>query len=234
MIIWLLLYSLLAVNLIFQRNWKGLVVLGCLGGGRSLIWIYLIYRGRFPERISVSLYIIELFLLAGMLSNLLQSNKSKWVLVVKGMLVAAVIGILFIQVEETYIKVEEKVQIQREWTVLKDYCEKEKENLYLVDVFSAVEYGGLQYERDGNNMMLAGGWMSASPSALKRLADRGASDGAEVLYGDTKTLFLADKTRNLEDMKAYLHKRFGDCNLELVDEILCSEDKIFAVYRLIH
>ena len=51
---------------------------------------------------------------------------------------------------------------------------------------------------------------------------------------DKNTLFLVDKTRNIEDMKAYLNRRFGDCRLEPVDEILCSEDKIFVVYRLAH
>jgi len=233
-VVWLLLYILLAAKLIFGRNWKGMLVLGCLGGGRSLIWIYLIYRGRFPERIVEALYIIELLLLAGMLYNLSRSDKNKCRSGIKGLLVAAVIGILFVQVKETYVKVEEKVQTQREWTVLRDYCKKQEETLYLLDVFSTVEYGGLQYERDGSNIMLAGGWMSASPSALKRLTDRDAADGAEALYEDKNTLFLVDKTRNIEDMKAYLNRRFGDCRLEPVDEILCSEDKIFVVYRLAH
>ena len=104
----------------------------------------------------------------------------------------------------------------------------------MVDVFSAVEYGGLQYEKDGSNLMLAGGWMSASPTALMRLADRNAVDGAEALYEDTKTLFLVDQTRDIEGLQTYLENLFGDCRLEQVNEIKCSDDKIFVVYRLMH
>ncbi len=227
-LLWLLLYGLLAVMLIFGWNWKGLVILGCLGVGRSLIWIYLIYRGRFPERVSVSLYIIELLLLAGMFSSVPMTGG------IKGLLAVVVAGVLFIQVKDAYVKVTEQGQIQKEWNVLKDYCENQENNLYLIDVFSAVEYGELQYGRDGSNLMLAGGWMSASPSALKRLADRNAEDGAEALYQDVETLFLADKTRNMEGLQSYLIRRFGDCKLESVDEISCGEDKIFTVYRLVH
>lgn len=250
-LLWLLMYGVLAVRLIFEWNWKRLMVLVCLGGGRSLIWIYLIYRGRFPERISVSLYIIELLLLAGMLSNVSKNDVGQWkcgvqkvadkytwispiIAGIKGLLVAVVAGVLLVQVKDAYAKAEEKVLIQKEWSVLKEYCEKQEKYLYLVDVFSAVEYGGLQYEKDGSNLMLAGGWMSASPTALMRLADRNAVDGAEALYEDTKTLFLVDQTRDIEGLQTYLENLFGDCRLEQVNEIKCSDDKIFVVYRLMH
>lgn len=249
--LWLLLYGVLAARLISEGNWKKMAVLTCLGTGRSLIWIYLIYRGRFPERISVSLYIIELLLLAGMICDRScdfkgeqkcgvqkKSDKYRWIAPVtagiKGLLVALVLGVLVIQVKETYVKVEAQEQIQKEWNVLKEYCEKQEGNLYLIDVFSAVEYGGLQYEKDGSNLMLAGGWMSASPSAWKRLVDRNAEDGAEALYQDSETLFLADKTRKMDELQSYLIRRFGDCKLESVDEISCSEDKTFVIYRLVH
>ena len=49
----------------------------CMGAGRSLIWVYLIWKGRFPERIYVSLFLIELMLLAGMVLGLVLQDSGR-------------------------------------------------------------------------------------------------------------------------------------------------------------
>lgn len=66
----LLAYGAVAVWALLQRKWGKLFLTACLGGGRSLIWLYLIWRGRFPERIEISLYLLELLLLAGLLCRM--------------------------------------------------------------------------------------------------------------------------------------------------------------------
>lgn len=248
--LWLLLFGLLAAGLLLGRDWIGLLWLVCLGGGRSLIWVYLIYKGRFPERVSLSLYIIEILLLLGMLMSLEERCNCKWndlVSKIKGtklgrqlcvggqcLLLLAAVCILGLQISKDCLRVIEKNQVQQEWDVLQEYCEEHKEKLYLVDVFSSVRYSGVLWENDCSNMMLAGGWMSASPSAQKRFEERGAADGAEALYQDSETVFLADKSRNIEELQVYLTDRFGECSLEPAAEIICSDDRVFVEYQLIH
>ena len=67
-------YLLVLVLLLRKRYWVKLLLLCCLAGGRSLIWVFLIWRGRFPERIYVSLYFLDLMILAGMIIDLLRSE----------------------------------------------------------------------------------------------------------------------------------------------------------------
>ena len=82
--------------------------------------------------------------------------------------------------------------------------------------------------------MLAGGWMSASPLAQLRFEERGAIDGAEALYKDPQTVFLIDGSRDIEGLQQYLMERFGECRLESVAEVICSESTVFVEYQLIH
>lgn len=249
--LWLMLCGLLLGSVVLAGNGMGFIILGCYGCGRSLIWIYLIYRGRFPERVVLSLYIIEILLLIGMFLGLSRTQNEGWLLVsnkiaarkevpmfvnvcVRILLVAGVVGMLGSQIREDYGEIKNKNRIQKEWSALTEYCEKQEDKLYLLDVFSAAYYGGLLYEEDSTNLMLAGGWMSATPHVLEKFEKMSVADGGEALYEDTRTVFLADKTRDLEELQAYLTERFGECSLLPVTEIICSESKVFVEYRLVH
>ena len=249
-ILWLMMFALLTLLLVLGRSWLGLLLMVCLGGGRSLIWVYLIHQGRFPERIIVSLYVIELLLLVGMLCNLPVKCKEnlvkikgklteRWKLIpvicvgMQAVFVVAAACLLTEQVKAEGPKVLAQQKIQKEWNVLREYCESHEDTLYLIDVFSAVEYGGFQYETDCGNMMLAGGWMSASPLAKQRFESRGAADGGQALFEDTGTVFLAEDTADVKWLENYLTARFGVCTLEPVEKIVCSENKTFVEYHVV-
>jgi len=222
----------------------------CLAGGRSLIWIFLLFQGRFPERISTSLYVIELLLLAGMLGNLPADCKTnlrvlkqkladKWapvgVIILIGQVVfeVSILGCLMGQMKIEAPKTLAQAAVLQEWDRLQEYCRKDPETLYLVDVFSAVEYGDFQYKRGAENVKLAGGWMSASPLAEQCFTERGVADGGEALYEDADTVFLAEKGKNIEWLEEYLIHRFGACELKAEEEIVCGEDKTMVKYRVI-
>ena len=61
--IWIAMVCLNVFSCVWCKKWLNLGILSVLEIGRSLIWMYLIWKGRFPERVSVSLYLIELLLL---------------------------------------------------------------------------------------------------------------------------------------------------------------------------
>jgi len=249
-ILWLILSGVLAAALFLGRNWRGLFLFICLAGGRSLIWIFLLFQGRFPERISTSLYVIELLLLAGMLGNLPADCKTnlrvlkqkladKWapvgVIILIGQVVfeVSILGCLMGQMKIEAPKTLAQAAVLQEWDRLQEYCRKDPETLYLVDVFSAVEYGDFQYKRGAENVKLAGGWMSASPLAEQCFTERGVADGGEALYEDADTVFLAEKGKNIEWLEEYLIHRFGACELKAEEEIVCGEDKTMVKYRVI-
>lgn len=233
--IWIVLYLLLGAGFAAFGKWRQLLVWGILGAGRSSIWMYLIWKGRFPERVSLSLYVMELLLLLGM--SLVIIRNSAWF---KGRVekIATVVFLLCLvwffgyQWKETTEKVEYQAGIQSEWNVLNHYCEENPEKLYLVDVFSAVEYSGMQYEEDAENIMLLGGWMSASPLAKERLAKIDAKDAAEALFYQENVSLIVEKGMDISWLEEYLQNRFGECALEAVAEISNREPKIFVEYQV--
>jgi hypothetical protein len=141
--------------------------------------------------------------------------------------------ILVMQVRADVQRTVSQAKTQNEWTVLKQYCEKDPETLYLIDVFSAVEYGGLQYQQDTPNMMLAGGWMSASPLAMERFEKIGAADGGQALFEKDQVLFVAEDGADLSWLVEYLNSRFGQCSLRQVNELECGENKVFRIWKAV-
>lgn len=65
------LYIMAAMLMIGGRDKKSLWMLVLLGIVRSGLWIYLLAEGRYPERIVISLYLIELFVLLAMIVDAL-------------------------------------------------------------------------------------------------------------------------------------------------------------------
>lgn len=70
-------YLLVLALLLKKRAYLKLLLVCCLAGGRSLIWVFLIWRGRFPERIYVSLYFLDIMILTGMILELLCLQRAR-------------------------------------------------------------------------------------------------------------------------------------------------------------
>lgn len=234
--IWIASYLLLGAGFLLSRKWLQLLVLCVLGAGRSMIWMYLLWRGRFPERVSLSLYIIELMILLGMGFYMVRDMKC---LSQKFQKLGGVVCVLLLlclavfQWKTTEEKLEWQTGLQKEWNLLKEYCGEHSDRFFLADVFSIVEYADFQYMRDAENIMLLGGWMSDSPLAGKRLAELDSKDAAEALYYQERVSLIADKDADIDWLEAYLQKRFGECKLEAVAEIGNAGAKVFVEYRVV-
>lgn len=233
-LLWGGLYFLLFICFLISKKWLLLLIWGILGIGRSSIWMYFIWQGRFPERVSISLYILELLLLTGMGLWYIKD----WGLSHRGMKVAVVsccvgLGCLCLyQWQITVPKLEERAAVQSEWTVLKWYCDDEPEHLYLMDVFSSVKYSDMQYTKDVGNLKLLGGWMSASPLVEECFAQLGFADGAEALFYGKEVSLIATKETDVSWLEEYLQKRFGDCRLVAVGEINSRNPQCFVEYMV--
>ncbi|MBR3825829.1 MAG: hypothetical protein IKJ39_11615 [Lachnospiraceae bacterium] len=231
--IWIAMVCLNVFSCVWCKKWLNLGILGVLEIGRSIVWMYLIWKGRFPERVSVSLYLIELLLLIGMLQMIV--SEAKLSVTQKKVAGSVCIGLLmvasFFEWKDTFRELEKRHQIQEEWDDLKAYCAQSSDTIYLMDVFSVVEYAETQYNRDAKNMMLLGGWLSASPLSQKVLNQMDVEDAAEALLAG-KVRLLADKEKDLEWLDSYLESRFGACEWIVCDEVLLQTGKGFKVYEI--
>ena len=231
--VWLGAYVILAVSLFLGKRWMLLGIMVLLGAGRSVVWMYLIGQGRFPERVSLSLYLLELMLLLGMgmyMAGQTKALKGKLEQIASWVLLAALLLACGYEWQVTSEKLEQRAQIQAGWDTLKAYCEEDADRLYLVDVFSAVEYADALYAGDAENLMLMGGWMSASPLAEEVFAGLGAGDAAEALCNNNKVSLIVESGKDMLWLEEYMQGRFGECELKAVKDITWRDGEGFTEY----
>lgn len=220
------------VLLVQKRQWLKAGLLGCMLGGRSLIWIYLIWRGRFPERIYVSLYFLDIMIFAGMLLQLLRQAEPgkadkmsiKWLYATCGILAGVVLlatGISQCMVMSERTK--EYARNNEEWAALTEYCRMHPENDFLVDVYSTVDYSGKVWEskKERENYLLAGGWMTKSPLLMERI---------QVLDTDSCRYIIA-ADRNTDWLFTYCEQRLDGVQIEKTDSISLEGQVLFDIYR---
>ncbi len=226
-VICVLTYIGLALCALLRKRWKELGFLGVLGLGRSAVWLYLIWRDRFPERVALSLYQIELLLLlaVGMavLKELCNRSGDKKVWVARGgacvfALMCVVVGMM--QYKDTRYKVFRFGYAQDTWQEVRDYCQENPQMTFFWDVFSLSECYDTSDTVKPTNVMMIGGWLTESPLAKARLAALGGADAAEVLYHNPNVRLLANDTYDIAWLQEYFDNRFGDCELVETNHIV--------------
>ena len=154
---------------------------------RSGLWIYMISTGRYPARITHSLYFIELVLLIGMIINEAKKEKQKrfpMAAVLAIMLFALFsVSIFAINYQKVNIEISQRDKANEEKQALNDYCKAHHDNFYFVDVYSFcssmddhVEYSEKIFENVDNtinNYDYLGGWIMNSPHTWDKLANYG-------------------------------------------------------------
>ncbi len=234
--LWIGIYLVLGIGFVVSKKWMPFSLLGILAVGRSSIWMYLIWQGRFPERVSLSLYILEIMVLLGLGTWFMQNRKITTKAIKAGIFVICGLTILasgLYQWQSVLNRVSQQAQIQSEWNALKWYCEEENERLYLVDVFSVVEYADFLFSKDAENIMLLGGWLTASPLAQERFEDFGYKDGAECLYYGKNVSLIVEDGCDVSWLEKHLQNRFGECKLKVIERIYGRETKGFLEYRVV-
>ena len=109
--------------------WK-LLLLGIV---RTCLWMFILIRGRDPERITHSLYLIESMVLAGMLCNNISFRKKS------AAVIAVLCGLLCIcylphQVTLAFAEQERREEVNRDNEAIARYCRAHPENFYFEDV----------------------------------------------------------------------------------------------------
>jgi hypothetical protein len=154
---------------------------------RSGLWIYMISTGRYPARITHSLYFIELVLLMGMIINEAKREKQKrfpMAAVLAIMLFALFsVSVFAINYQKVQIEISQRDKANEEKQALNDYCKSHPDNFYFVDVYSFcssmkdhVEYSEKIFENVDNtinNYDYLGGWIMNSPHTWDKLANYG-------------------------------------------------------------
>ena len=191
---------------------------------------YLVWRGRTPERvlISMNLMLVEPLVLfwTGALKHVQMPAK----VVKTGTALFLVIVCIYAGVQIKTVRAEnvEQARWNRSVEDLKEYCMDHPENFYFNDVTSLAMttwnvhlWNPKQYRM---NYMSLGDWMSFSPIWQEKLEQNGISSVREALYGQDNIYLISSFDRGTE----YLTELYDGVTCEQVDTI-----RQFKVYRLV-
>lgn len=219
------------------KNWKGLAITVCFGIGRSAIWIYLMLQGRFPERVSLSLFFIEIITLICVAWNILRGKEKKGKQVI-GKAVVILFTLLlpvvaFINMKATLEKQDNLIKQNKEDCAIYNYFDENPEKLYLMDVYATVnrtQYAILDNSGKKENYLILGGWITGSPLVEDKLALWGYDSAIDALLHGENVYFVKKENTGLS--LEVLESIFEGYRLELCDSIYTEGGNVFMVYQV--
>lgn len=207
---------------------------------RSGLWLFIIYRGRDPVRITHPLYFTEILILLGMI---LITADGRMRIKTASLVALSLIGIISIP---SVLGVIRNENLQREemlanYGALYDYFRENEDSFFFLDVYSSVSYADeVQYEvatysekmfynvdNSVYNHDILGGWASKSPLSAKKLEQAGLFDVQTALISDG-VYFV----QTLSKDTSWLYDYYRDKGIEIKIEKTGEIADLFAIYDI--
>lgn len=205
---------------------------------RSGLWMYILWGERDPVRITHSLYLMEFMILAAMAFNQWNGRehdgKKGW----PGILILAAFSLLILAVmpgnfREAIAEQERRREVNAPYQELYAYLsgEENRENFYLIDVYSSVAYSEKMFENVDNspdNYDIMGGWACKSPLWKKKLSSFGIASMEQALKDQENIYFVRKISEDMDWLAAYYEGHGTPVETELVKTV-AGEFEIYAV-----
>lgn len=229
---------------------------------RSILWLYLFMVDRVLGRVTTPLLMMELCVLIGFILNdkiyvtNTQIPKDKEIpKVFSRTFTACVIMITGVFLTNAGVNVYSAVGYEctlrnnadYNWNSLMEYCKKNGDNYYIIDVYSSTSYNGAAYsekifknvDNSYKNYDICGGWLVKSPLTKQKMKKSGLTDVKKALYNpkkdknSKKTYFIAAKDKDLSWLVDFYAKRGQLVTIDCVDNIYGVDNSCaFNVYEL--
>lgn len=228
----LMLWVLTLIVCLVLRQWAALLPMAGLLGARTVVWTYLIWRGRLPLRVTMPLFLAEsVFLLCILWKILTTVNGGKIRPIILLYLSAALLfvnGFLGGRQQYRYAKVENEGQLvfMQGLHEVRAYCMEHPENRYLIESACWGYYTGSALETYGeSNDMLSGGWFYGCPEVREY---------REQYLGDWQqdgVYFILPESGNEAEHPVVKWLREIFQREECVDRIATSPGGVYTVYH---
>ena len=227
--------AVLLVILLMKKNYLPALYLAVQCAANCGLWLYFNYWERAIDRIQISM---SLILLAVILHVLFEMKDSKWnvcekaaVVKIAGVLVLIGISVYAGYNFTTYRHVNiNKAHRYEDVQKIKEYCAKEPERLYYMDVATMTElYGRFTIkntEPEYINYIQMGDWSAYCPHYEKKLENHGVESIADSLT-EENTYVIMLHNYQMQCLKEYLN-----VEEEWVETIWGADETAYAVYRL--
>ena len=217
----LAMYAGLVILALWKKEWGLLGKTLGTGGIQGIMWIYLLYKGRIPDRVIYSMNLM-LLVTAFLLWREIFPRISLPGAARKVGVVACMFVLCYLAGAQT-AKFRGKNQELSRWNQniesLKEYCMEHPDNFYFNDVTSlAFTTYNVRLWRDQPyvmNYMSLGDWMSFSPIWKKKLEQEGITSVKDALYGQDNVYLICNFDKCLE----YLITLYTNVNCQEIDGI---------------
>ncbi|MCX4338400.1 MAG: hypothetical protein OSJ72_02030 [Lachnospiraceae bacterium] len=207
---------------------------------RTALWMFILLRGRDPERIIHPLYLVEFCLLAGMFLHYLRGT------VVTGPVAKAVdaaaaalclLSVAFMIKAISTVQADQvrRQEINADWEAIDAYCRERPDTFYFEDVYSTVAFSGKLLEcRDNtfSNYDIAGGWMCKSPLYREKLAAFGIENAVDALAQGRADFIMSDEEISLRGL-VWLEIPFALKEMSVYIEEYDRIGENYGVYQII-
>ncbi|MCM1143658.1 MAG: hypothetical protein NC318_09095 [Blautia sp.] len=219
------------------RKWIFLWKPGLLFLVRSCLWMYILMKGRDPERITHSLYLAEFALLAGMLVMGLVRDKE----VIIGTIIFLLLGAFCLWRVPGSVRGILENQRAREAAnqgqeAIDTYCRAHPDCFYFEDVYSTVGFSQKIFQNVDNSLAnydIMGGWMCKSPLYREKLKQFGIETTAEgLLYMDS--VFFIMETGTADSSTAWMEDYYAEQGIDVGVEQADVITQKYAVYRILN
>ena len=218
----------------FRIFWK----LGFLGAVRTVLWLWLIMRDRVPVRISHSMYLMELSILAALLllqCRELSEQRQDLIKQLPGLfsILYLLLGVVILpsSIALTDRDVETKSENNVRYDALYRYLREQKGSFYFIDVYSSVAYTEKMFVNVDNSLAnydIMGGWACKSPLWRKKLSAFGIENMEEALTDRSDVYYVQEKGADTGWLSEYYEDHGDPISLTLVDTV----DDSFEIYSV--
>lgn len=184
----LVLYSAVAFSIVILKKYRYLLICPGLFILRSALYLYVIYRERYPDRITFSLFICEAFVLLFLILALRGKQRKERRFTALLYSIICLISLTFlVPVSDGTIREELNDRRFRNAgdTAIKAYCSSHPDIFFFEDVYSTVDFSeelpGGTMGQNPMNCAIMGGWACRSPLWDRKLQAYGITDPYEAL-----------------------------------------------------
>lgn len=208
---------------------------------RSVLWLYLFMVDRALDRVTIPLLMLELVTIIAFLGSDSQQKKISRTVTYAGYGVCVLCAVvLFVgNTQKASQEYDSRAVADAQWNTLMDYCRKNGNNYYVIDVYSSTSYQGVCYsekmfdnvDNSCKNFDICGGWAAKSPLAKQKLEGYHLKDIQSALMNGkgtvTKSYFVANEDREPDWLVRYYEKLGIHMKAECMEQV-----GIFRIYEL--
>lgn len=223
-----------------SRRYSGVYLLTYVLMAHMICWGYLTWKNRIPARVTHGLYLTEIVMIAAISLRQYRSWKNKsqgkalhrfsWIL-------PGALGIYCFYSSLTQLSAElpSVRESEQNWKTVKNYCEANPENLYLLDTLSSSFHLEKVFDREPaiQNYTLCGGWSVNIPAWDRKLAAFGVTESLYRSIQEGKEMyFILEADRDIEWLRDFFESENLKVHVQLTDVLTAAEGMKYEIYRI--